>query len=69
MKAFIDEMIGGLIDALVPGCSAKRPEPKTVAGEGVHVRPTGHDIQDRWYLYINADHFPKHGFDKVKKVN
>ncbi len=69
MKAFMDMMLGGLIDALVPGCSVKRPEPKVVDVEVVQLRPTNDDMTDRWYLYVNADHFHKTGFHKIKKVN
>jgi len=69
MKAFMDMMIGGLIDALVPGCSVKRHEPKAVDVEVIKVRPKGIELEENWQLYVNANQLPKQGFHTAKKVN
>ncbi len=73
MKAFMDMMIGGLIDALVPGCStpqARRAKQEAEeAARKTVTKPTGNELIDNWHLYINADSLHKHGFHTAKKVN
>ncbi len=69
MKAFMDMMIGSIIDALVPGCSVNLHKPKVIDIEVVKVRPKGIELEENWQFYVNADQLPKHGFHTAKKVN